>query len=320
MKNFLKIVFAITATSLILACSLTSASTPATDQQNVATIVAGTIQALTVTAPLATQAAPTQALPTNVAATQAAPTQAVPTQPNGIPITISNVSFVIPKGLASGAAGQQVQAIDETSGAPWDVAPTHLEITLNGYDNTLGTFGTIKIWVYPAQEYAAVYNGASNSLQRLNAILANPPAPITKDNLPQVPSFNAAQVFASNVQVINFQNGKGVRMVTQYDQAIMPIANDATFYHFEGLTSDGKYYIVAVLPIGSLVLQSSENSNTTVPAGGVPFPDTANMNQQTFNTYIQSVTDKLNAQVAADGFAPSIAQLDALIQSITITQ
>jgi len=292
---------------LILACG--TIATPAPQGNGVATIVAATIQALTSAAPLvplATQSAPTQALPTQ------AP------QPNGTPVTLQNVSFVIPNGLASGASGENIAKVDETNGAPWDVAPAHIHFTMNGYNNQLGKFSVADITVYPAQDFAAVSAGATNSLQRLQAILASPAAPLTKDTLPQVPTFNAAQMFAAQVQRINFASGSGLRMVTQYGQAVGPVTNNGTFYHFEGLTSDGKYYVVVVLPIGSPILSSGNDPNAPAPAGGVPFPGYSSMDIKDYDAYFQAMTDKLNT-AGADTFQPSLSQLDVLIQSITIT-
>lgn len=288
-----------------LACGLGAPTQPV---DNVSTIVASTIQALTAAAPLAPLT--TQSLPTQIAPTQ------IP-QPGGIPITFQNVSFVLPNGVASGASGENVAKVDETNGAPWDVAPAHIHFTMNGYNNQLGKFSAADITVYPAQDYAAVYQGAADNLQKLQAILASPSAPLNKDALPQAPSFNAAQMMAAQVQRINFASGSGLRMVTQYGQAVGPIANNGTFYHFEGLTSDGKFYVVAVLPIGNSILPSGDDPNAPSPAGGAPFPGYTSIDPKDYETYFQAVADKLNA-AGADTFQPSLAQLDALIQSITI--
>jgi hypothetical protein len=82
------------------------------------------------------------------------------------------------------------------------------------------------------------------------------PATVSVDQLPTVPFFNAAQVFASNVQPISFQNGSGIRFVTEYAQGFVSINNQDLFYHFQGFTDDGNYYMVAVLPVTSPVLAS----------------------------------------------------------------
>jgi hypothetical protein len=67
---------------------------------------------------------------------------------------------------------------------------------------------------------------AFENIHRLNNILYDPRAPIGEEQLPIAPTFNAAQMLASNIQVISFQNGNGVRFVTQYDQYAAPVNNN----------------------------------------------------------------------------------------------
>jgi hypothetical protein len=265
----------------------------------VGTIVASTLQAMTAAAPPATAEPPTQA------------------PPSGTAVSFQNVSFVIPTGLALGANGEAVPVITEDNGAPWDAAPAHIHFTFFGYNDVLAKFSTMEISVYPAQEYAAVSNGAGNSIPRLQAILASPSAPIDVKNLPNVPYFNAGAMMTAQVKVINFASGSGVRSVTQYGQAVGAVMNNGTFYHFEGLTADGKYYIVAVLPIGSPILQSGSDPYGPLPAGGVQFPQYTTADPADYETYFQAVTDALNA-ASPDSFQPSLSMLDALVQSITI--
>ena len=280
-------VFGILMTSL--ACSI-STITPitATPVDQVGTIVAATIQALT-----------------------AAPSPSVSTpNPTGISVAYENVSFVIPNGLASAANPEKMTAVDTNSGAPWEIAPTHLRFTLTGYP-LQGKFFEPQIFIYPADAYAQVNSTAGEQIERLKKAAAG--SPLLKETLPNVPSFNAAHLMAARIQLLNFQNGSGVRELTQYDQYPAPINNHELFYHFEGLTSDNQYYIIAVLPVTAPMLAEDEKPESPVPAGGVPIPDGLGPN----NTYYFLVTEKLNSQ-APDAFTPSITLLDALIQSILV--
>ena len=93
-----------------------------------------------------------------------------------------------------------------------------------------------------------------------------------KETLPNVPFFNAEHIIAASIQLIKSQNGSGVRELTQYDQYPAPINNHELFYHFEGLTNDGKYYLIAILPITAPVLAEDEKTESSVPAGGIPIP------------------------------------------------
>ncbi len=295
MQNIRKIIIAFAATGLILACSFTIA--PPSQPDNVSTIVAATFQALT----------------------SAAPATTATTVLQGVPVAYYNVSFVIPENLASSASTQTIPAANDQNGGPWAVAPQHLEFKLNDYNLPPGYFSEILIDVYPAQEYADTYDGANISLQRLRAVLSNPSKLPTNENLPQVPYFNAASMFAAQVKQIQFKNGTGVRMITQYGQAVGAIANNGTFYHYEGLTNDGKYYVVAVLPIEAKFLASSNSDpSAPVPADGIPFPGYNFTDPSYFDNYFKAVTDKMNA-TPDDSFAPSLFTLDSLIQSLQIS-
>jgi hypothetical protein len=84
-----------------------------------------------------------------------------------------------------------------------------------------------------------------------------------------------------------------------------------------GLTGDGNYLIVAILPVQAPLLQTSQDPASPLPADGVPFPDMSSMDAQAFRAYIQAVTGKLNGLDSAS-FQPSLASLDALVQSLNV--
>jgi hypothetical protein len=296
MHNVRKLAFVLSSAALILACSLVG--TPGPSSNDVATVVAATVQALTP----AVSAEP----PTSEAAV-----------PQGVPVKYKNVSFVIPSGLATDATPQTVPAADDQNGPPWDAGPEHMEFTLNNYALSPGHFSQVLIDVYPAQGYADANAGANISLQRLRALLSNPSAPLANQTLPQVPAFNAASMFAAQVKRMQFKNGDGVRMITQYGQAVGPAANNGTFYHFEGLTSDGKSYVIAVLPIEAAFLQNGNDPSAPLPPGGIPFPGYNFTDPKHYTDYFKAITDKLDA-TPPDQFSPSLTALDALVQSISV--
>jgi hypothetical protein len=135
------------------------------------------------------------------------------------------------------------------------------------------------------------------------------------ENLPFLPTFNAAQVFHSNEQVQKFQNGTGIRFLTQYAQAPYPVNNNSLFYTFQGLTNDGAYYISAILPINAAFLSPDGNPNTPLPADGVPFDWN---NFENIPAHFELVKQKLNA-TDPNAFTPSLTNLDTMIQSVRIT-
>ncbi len=273
---------------ITLACGVGASGTPA--QPGVETIVAATMQALT------------------TSATGAPP---VPTLQSGVPVSVSGINLVIPSGLGSGVNSETISEVTEESGAPWEVSPAHTKLQLVGYPLQAKFFEPI-IMVYPTAEFEAVSIGATQSLAKLRAILASPSAPLTNDSIPGIPTFNAGQLFVSNMQVISFQNGSGVRALTQYAQYFATVNNFELTYQYQGLTSDGKYYVIAILPVNITFLASDDKPDASVPTDGIPIP--ANGPDE---SYYAAVTQKLNG-TSPDAFTPSLPLLDALIQSINI--
>jgi hypothetical protein len=226
------------------------------------------------------------------------------------------LSLVLPPGVASGFSGNQFPRADGDNVAPWEVTPGHTQIKLEGY-LLQGKFHQPQIFVYPATEYAVMVPAAFESMHRLRNVMYDPSTASGVDQLPAVPFFNAAQVFASNVQPIAFQNGDGMRFLTEYAQYAAPVNNHELIYQFQGFSDDGEYYIIAILPISVPVLAESSEPGAILPPGGVPYPDISNPNAD-ITGYCTAVTNLLNA-TSPDAFAPTLSQLDALIQSIRIT-
>ena len=244
-------------------------------------------------------------------------TALVPTDtpiPTGNMVTLNNVAFTIPQDVAKDALTEMIAAVTDPNAAPWEMKPEHLEFTLTSYQ-LQDKFHQPKIYVYPAQEFAAD-SGAAESIRRLQAILSNTTPP-TADNLPFVPFFNAGQVFAAQIQTIKFQNGSGVRFLTEYAQYFATINNRDLFYEFQGLTTDGKYYIIAILPVTAPMLAADEKPDASVPSDGVPFPGYDDPNAD-YVSYYNAIAEKLNT-AASETFSPTLTTLDNLIQSITIT-
>jgi hypothetical protein len=255
-------------------------------------------------------------LPPRVAPTQQFQTPVVVPTTNtvavGGTVTLNNVSLTVPMGVAQGAQSETVAAVTDTNNAPlWEVAPEHLKFTLTGYQIPVEN-SPVKpqIFVYPADEYAKLNSAAAGEIQKLKTILGG--APLTKEGMPAW-VMNAGQLMSAKRQVINFQSGRGVRFLTEYAQYPAIINNRELFYLFHGLTNDSKYYIVAMFPARSSILPEEEKPESPVPQGGVSLPAGATPN----DAYYEDVTKALDVMYE-DSFNPSLFQLDALVQSITV--
>jgi hypothetical protein len=225
------------------------------------------------------------------------------------------MNLVLPPGVANGAAFRDEPRVDAEDAAQWQKTPGHLVISLEDYYILQGKALQPQIYVFPAKAYAELVPAAFESMHRLNNTM-QPGASIIADQLPMVPFFNLQQVFATNIQLISFQNGRGVRFLTQYAQYPAPANNADLFYEFQGLTNDGEHYIVAVLPITFPMLAETSDAGAPLPAGGIMYPFMADP-QADMQAYYAAVTALLN-NASPESFVPTISQLDALIQSMNI--
>lgn len=243
-------------------------------------------------------------------------TQAIPGTPVASTlVTFGRLTLEIPSSIASGASGNEVAPVTNENAAYWEKTPGHLEVSLGDYYVLQGKFHQPRIYVYPAMPYVELSPAAFESMHRLRNVM-NPASPFTADQLPTVPFFNAAQVFASNIQPLSFQNGSGIRFVTEYAQYAAPVNNHELIYHFQGFSDDGEYYIIAIFPLTAPALAETDDPGAVVPAGGIAYPDINDPNAD-FQGYYASVADLLNA-TPSDAFTPSLSQLDALIQSMWV--
>lgn len=258
-------------------------------------------------------------VPTEISEENTATPEAVNTPTpfsDGTKVTYGPMTLVLPAEIADGASGKEVLPFTADDAAWWQKAPGHTQIDLGDYYILQDKTHKPTIYIYPATEYAILVPTAFESMHRLRNVISGV-VPLSIDQLPAIPFFNAAQVFASNIEEISFQNGSGIRFLTEYAQYAAPVNNKDLFYQFQGLSDDGEFYIVAILPITMSKLAETSDEDADLPDGGIPytyFSDNDNFDAQ---DYYAKITDLLNS-ASPESFTPSISQLDALIQSMVI--
>ena len=297
MKNFRKVIFVFAIAGLILACDIASAPTTAPNPQSVATIVAGTIQAITAAAPLATQPA----------STQSAPTQA-PQPAAGIPVSFQNVRLVIPNDLGAGANTVKNDDVEMPPfvNPSFGPMPQHIVITINGYPLAREA----RIAIFKASEYAGYADSTKITISELQSLNFQAGGKVPPD---------LGSTFTAQAGSVAIQNGHGLRYITEIMEAFVPISNDQIYYYYQGMTSDGAYFVMAVFPVSASFLAPTDRADAVIPSNGIQFPPFSNPNatNNDINAYYDAVTQKMNA-AAPNDFTPSITTLDALVQSITV--
>ncbi len=231
---------------------------------------------------------------------------ATPTfSPEGVhEVTFGNVRLLYNEDIAPEVVCETV-APEELFPSDLGTIPEHVACKFPGYV-LANTFHEPVIRVYPVAELESNVPSRSDIAALLKQLLQGRPE--EPQDIPMLPIWNAGPMTRAQVAYLDFVGGSGVRFLTQYGQALLPINNHELFYTFQGLTSDGQYYISAILPV----------SHPSLPADGsqVPNGDYYAFSEN-YATYIEQLRVQLNGELP-DSFTPSLAQLDAMVQSLIV--
>jgi hypothetical protein len=252
---------------------------------------------------------PVESTATSTIAGTATDTPTVTLAPSPTPnVSCNEITLTLDPGLATGFQCQTIPAAGGPDDPYFAINPQYTEVTLQGYILP-DTFHTPHIFVFPVQSYhdllPDIIDGRVAALQ---ALIAGGALPAT-GALPLLPVFNAAEEFHAQYKVISFSGGSGIRHLTQYAQFFDPINSHDMFYSFQGLAVDGKYWISGILPISNSMLPPNGDN----PPGGMTWDQFGNQ----FPTYLTDIVTKLEAQ-PPESYSPTIAALDALIESIAV--
>ena len=226
-----------------------------------------------------------------------------------VPISTDSAEILLPavrvdvSPVAQTITSQTVEAVLSSTDRPWwESMPQHLLLTLQGYPINEHLLQP-QIFVYPLADLA-MNEAAGNTAQSLQVLLQERQA---GQVLPYLPLYNKAQVLHTQVKYLDFKNGQGVRFLTQYDQGPLPVNNHELLYTYQGLSSDGKYYLAAVLPVNLPGLPAGENMTGDLPADFT----------EDFPAYLAETVAMLDQQPPS-AYTPDLSLLDAMIQSIEI--
>jgi hypothetical protein len=206
--------------------------------------------------------------------------------------------------MATGFQTESISAVSAGSGAPyWEILPEYTRATLQGYPLSSHAMQP-QIFIYPVEELGKTNEGAGKEVASLQTLLQSPQE---IPDMPFLPLVNARQVMQPQVQYLDFKNGKGLRYLTQFNQGIVPINNTDLLYTFQGLTSDGKYYVAALLPV----------NHPSLPADGKITGNEPPEFMSDHSAFLTNVAKDLNVQ-AANTFTPDLTQLDEMLSSLEI--
>ena len=227
-------------------------------------------------------------------ATSAAPTQTpVVSEGHAITLTVN--------GVAQSYTLQEVKAVDSND-SMWGAMSRYTLLTLNGYQ--VGEHPILpQIFVFPVDELAATNPTAGKIIFDLQSLLESRQA---GEKMPFLPLDGNVQTLHAQVKYLDFKNGSGARYLTQYNSGLVMINNKQLIYTYQGLTSDGKYYVAAVLPVTHPELPDTQQAYGQTVEELKGFPE-----------YMTQTAAWLDQQ-APNSFTPDLAKLDGMVQSIAV--
>ncbi len=221
----------------------------------------------------------------------------------------AGVTFSYDPQIGSSVAGEEVPAVNQGQGAPWEIQPDTIKFSFEDYP-VAGSFTDPVIMIFPVKDFESMSDVAAKVINDERQLIAVRPQTAPANGFPFLPTWNAGQIMDTKVVYFKFSNGTGIRYLTEFAQNFATVNNKYLLYTYQGLTSDGKYYISAILPVTNAILPPDD---LTIPGGD--FQKFSN----NFKTYITDIQAKLDAQ-SEDSFVPSLTLLDNMVKSIVINK
>jgi hypothetical protein len=226
--------------------------------------------------------------------------------------TYQGISFLLDPALATSVTARQCAAIPfRVEDVPGSAHPAGVTFTFPTERKRVDFQPLIAVYAVEGDMQQYLY--PLNSLTALHHLLAERPEPS--------PWFEAAPLHV-RPQYADFGGGTGVRGIVEYMQALFFYTNNGLLYNFDGLTSDGRYYVNVRFPLAVPFLMDIENSdprtNTNPDAITIPeWPDDYSARSQIIEAYNQEALRRFG--LASDGdFGPDLVLLDALVRSLEV--
>jgi hypothetical protein len=254
---------------------------------------------------------PDPAAESNAAAQQAQ--QARPASNGSLPSTINiNAATIADRVRADTMPG--AQAIGPETPAFEAGLPTHVRIAFDEDSLTNEYVDTQQrqILIIPVKDYLALFENSPDIRQDVQGQIDTLKSLLRRRNtringpIPVLPITNAAQVFAARIKYLTFNGGSGVRFVTAYAQDAGPITSQDLFYTFQGLSTDGKFYISAFFPVRIASLAESDDKVEKAESDQAATQ---------FERYVRTVVAKVEKPLPSD-FDPSLTNLDEVLATL----
>lgn len=209
-------------------------------------------------------------------------------------LALDDVSLLLDKSIArSGTPERKPRTPVYQDGAFALVDVPHLRFSLT--DDT----GQAHVSVFPAADFNRLVGGA---LDPLAALIETRPDTLDMFALPPtLPAIDMQRILIAQPQFINFDGGEGLRFIGYFDYTADAITARDIYYVYVGLTDDRQRYVQAFIPVRANFLPPAPDFSTT-----------------SYTQYLAQTQVMLDA-AEANTFTPTLATLDKLIDSLTVS-
>jgi hypothetical protein len=242
--------------------------------------------------------------------------QVVLAQSGGVrSVDFGGVSFNYDASLAGGVEAKLVPETIEGGNTPfWMAMPQHIEFTFTGLRGSSDRTMQPTIYVFPVlSDYTYLVPDVSHdvwlpSITQLQNLISNQPdlmqhissLPPDQAWLPYLPPINAVTNPTGKLGYLSFGNGLGVRYLAQRSQDASPPLPDNTFYTFQGLTTDGNFYVAAffsAFPTSMPPIDSPQGTD--------------------IRSYYLDLISRFDA-ISNDAYTPNLDLLDKMVGSLRV--
>jgi hypothetical protein len=203
---------------------------------------------------------------------------------------------------------------------PDSVAPRHVLFKIK----KSGEERESKIYVFPIEDFRRMFAVSiktqkyfDEKIKDLKDAITNPSN--KRDELmPRIPFWDGSQTAQLKLTQTSFQNGKGVFYLTQFDIEPSLLNNEGLTYCFQGITNDGKNYVLAEFAVKLPFLPESYNVSEFE---GYKLPQyfykEPQKNQKQYEKYVSNIAKRLQ-KVSQEEFIPNLNDFIKLISSLKI--
>lgn len=208
--------------------------------------------------------------------------------------------------------------LQEETDKPDGVEPQHRLFTFD-----LSTpYSPMEIAVYPINDFPRMYTVNKSSVEEMQKEIENFKRVLKDKNfrrdkeIPYLRFIDASQDFQVKVKHFQFSGGKGILFLTFWSTQYEFPSNRQLRYIFEGLTDDGKYYVLAEMPtkVDFLSDESAEEfEGHKIPWGKLNDKD----EMKKIVAVKQKIADRLE-KLPQNEFQPNLNELEKIISTLKI--